>query len=71
MEQFKDTLGIKEGDMAKAKQVWEMLDEMAAKDPAKYKKFIEQQKEEHEKMQKTHAPPKKVFGVKTREVFIL
>ena len=61
---------LKDGDgvFRNAQQLWSMLDEMAASNPAAYKAFIEKQRQEHEALVKQNAPPTPVFAVATADV---
>eukprot|EP00729_Bicosta_minor_P015318 gene15318-20833_t len=69
MQQAMKSLGIKPGDEAftKGSQLWEMMDDMAASDPAAYKKFIAKQMAEQEKMTKANAPPTPVFAIRLQD----
>ncbi|KAK7105659.1 PIH1 domain-containing protein 2-like [Littorina saxatilis] len=57
--------GSPEGDklLQQAEQLWSMLDDMADKDPDSYKRFIEKQRSEHEKLT---APPQPNMCLKTQ-----
>ena len=61
-------LGIKPGDpmFGQASQLWEMMDDMAGKDPEAYQQFIKKQMEEKAKMDKAQAPPTPLFAVRSK-----
>ena len=61
-------LNIKGEDAVRAEQMWSMLDELAASDPAAYKAFLDKQKREYEALQEQNKPPQPVFTVATHDV---
>lgn len=64
-----ESLNLQEhsGLLTQAQQLWSMLDDMAASDPAKYDAFIKKQMEEKERLQKELQPPHPEIGVQLRE----
>ena len=68
--------------VAKAQQLWTMLDDMAAHNPEAscaialrgdhaaqgYKDFIDKQRREHDELQRKQRPPEPIFSLLTTEV---
>jgi hypothetical protein len=68
---FAAQMGIKddsEGLLTQAKQLWDMLDDMAATNPEGYRKFLAKQAEEAKKLDSETAAPAPRFALRLQQV---